>query len=58
MGCGKELITLIKLSRDTDYIPLLVKLWLFFPLRVSMTYTVHEEIVVTIFVEEVLLVTN
>ena len=29
-----------------------------FPLRLSMTYTVHEEIVVTIFVEEVLLVTN
>ena len=58
MGCGKELITLIELSRDTDYIPLLVKLWLFFPLRLSMTYTVHEEIVVTIFVEEVLLVTN
>ena len=29
-----------------------------FPLRLSMTYTVREEIVVTIFVEEVLLVTN
>ena len=29
-----------------------------FPLRLSMTYTVHEEIVVTIFVEEEFLVTN
>ena len=29
-----------------------------FSSRLSMTYTVHEEIVVTIFVEEVLLVTN
>ena len=29
-----------------------------FSSRLSMTYTVHEEIVVTMFVEEVLLVTN
>ena len=57
MGCGKELITLIQLSRDGLYTSA-TKVVTLFPLRLNNTYTFYEEIVVTIFVEEEFLVIN